>query len=155
TSPQHFISVVARLRPGVSLKELNAELATLGPQVGDAAAPPGAQWSAMALPLTEARVDATVRRSVLVLLGAAGRGLLCACVTVAGLRRARARTRRREIAIRLAIGSSRARLVRQLLMEGLIIAAAAGAAGTLLAGWGVELLDANAPGIGPAFGNDY
>jgi predicted permease len=155
TSPQHFISAVGRLRPGVSLAQANAELASLAARFADVTAPPGAQWSAIALPVTDARVDTTVRRSVLVLLAAAACVLLIACVNVAGLLLARARTRRREIAIRLAIGSSRARLVRQLLMEGLLIAVAAGVAGTLIAFWGVAAFEGNAPGIGPSFGNDY
>ena len=155
TSPQHFISVIGRLRPDVSLAQANAEMASLAVRFADLAAPPGTQWGAIALPVTDARVDATVRRSVLVLLAAAACVLLIACVNVAGLLLARARTRRREIAIRLAIGSSRARLVRQLLAEGLLIAAAAGIAGTVLASWGIAAFESSAPGIGPSFGNDY
>jgi len=155
TSPQHFISVVARLRDGVSVAALNAEMGSLAAQFADASSPADSRWGAIALPIGEARVDATVRRSVLVLLGAAVCVLLIACVNVAALLLARARTRRREIAIRLAIGSSRARLVRQLMAEGTLIAAAAGVAGTALAYWGVTLVERSAPGIGPSFGNDY
>jgi predicted permease len=155
TSPQHFISVVARLRTGARLAEANAELAALGGRLADVDAPADARWSAVAIPLSEARVDTTVRRSVLLLLWAAFCVLLIACVNVAGLLLARARTRRREIAIRLAIGSTRLRLVRQLLIEGLMIASIAGAAGTVLAYWGIALVEGAAPGIGPSFGNDY
>ena len=154
TSPQHFISVVARMKVGVSLTQANAELAAIGPQfVGNARRPAPVERERGAA--ADARVDPTVRQSALVLLAAAVCVLLIACVNVAGLLLARARMRRREIAIRLAIGSGRARLVRQLLAEGLLIAPLAGVCGTLLAWWGVTAVDANAPGIGPAFGNDY
>jgi putative ABC transport system permease protein len=154
TSPQHFISVVARLRDGVSVARANAELAAMSRRVADAT-PTDAKWAAEALPITDARVDATVRRSVLVLFAAAVCVLSIACVNVAALLLARARGRRREIAIRLALGSSRARLVAQLLIEGLLIAVPAGAAGTLLASWGVELFNRTTPGISPSFGNNY
>src|SRR4051812_10140901 len=106
-TPQHFISVVGRLRPGVSATQATAELASMSGRFADAVAPPDGQWSAAALPAKDARVDATLRRSVLMLLGAAVCVLLISCVNVAGLLLARARTRRREIAIRLAMGSSR------------------------------------------------
>jgi predicted permease len=154
-TPQHFISVVGRLRPGVSATQATAELAAMSDRFGDAAAPPDAQWSAVALPAKDARVDATLRRSVLMLLGAAVCVLLIACVNVAGLLLARARTRRREIAIRLAMGSSRGRLVQQLLTEGLLIAALAGICGTVLAAWGVAIFARTSPSIIASFGNDY
>src|SRR5262249_10987117 len=118
-------------------------------------APADAAWSAMAIPVGRARVEPTLRRSVLVLLGASVCVLLISCVNAAGLLLARARTRRREIAIRLAMGSSRARLVRQLLTEGLLMAAIAGAIGTLLAAWGVALFARTSPGLIASFGNDY
>src|SRR5439155_10673954 len=84
TSPQHFISVVARLRPGVGVAQANAELAAMGDQFADDGAPPDALWGAMAIPAGEARVEPTLRRSVLVLLGAAVCVLLISCVNVAG-----------------------------------------------------------------------
>src|SRR6266851_4714521 len=154
-TPQHFISVVGRLRPGVSATQATAELAAMSDRFADAAAPPDAHWSAVALPAKDARVDATLRRSVLMLLGAAVCVLLIACVNVAGLLLARARTRRREIAIRLAMGSSRGRLVQQLLTEGLLIASLAGICGTVLAAWGVAIFARTSPAIIASFGNEY
>ena len=157
-TPQHFISVVARLRPGATLDQANAELAAVGSRFADATPPLDAQpatWSATARAVRDARVDPTLRRSVLVLLAAAGCVLLISCVNVAGLMLARARTRRRELAIRLAIGSTRHRLVQQLLTEGFVIAALAGVCGTLLAVWGVALVERTSPGIIASFGNDY
>jgi putative ABC transport system permease protein len=170
TTPQHFISVVARLRAGVSLAQANAELAAIGSRFADPStssrqAPsigsgqvgsrPGTQWNVAAMPIGEARVDPTLRRSVLVLLAAAGCVLLIACVNVAALMLARARTRRREIAIRLAIGSSRLRLVRGLLVEGLLLAAIAGFCGTVAATWGVALFAKASPAVVASFGNNY
>jgi putative ABC transport system permease protein len=170
TTPQHFISVVARLRAGVSLAQANAELAAIGSRFADPstgsgqAASTGAgqtgsrldtQWSVGAIPIGDARVDPTLRRSVLVLLAAAVVVLLIAGVNVAALMLARARTRRREIAIRLAIGSSPLRLVRGLLVEGLLLAALAGVCGTVAAVWGVELFARASPAVVASFGNNY
>jgi putative ABC transport system permease protein len=158
TTPQHFISVVARLRSGVTLDQANAELAAIGSRFADATPLPNAPqpaWSATARALRDARVDPTLRRSVLVLLAAAACVLLISCVNVAGLMLARARTRRRELAIRLAIGSTRRRLVQQLLTEAFVIAALAGVCGTVLAVWGTALFARMAPETIASGGNDY
>ena len=163
TTPQHFISVVARLRAGVSLARANAELAAIGGSFADLASatsgqgdsPPGTLWSVAAIPMSEARVDPALRRSVVVLLAAACCVLLIACVNVAALLLARARTRRREIAIRLAVGSSRRRLIQALLVEGSLLAAIAGVCGTLLAAWGVKLFAQASPAVVASFVNYY
>src|SRR5262245_27542303 len=155
TTPQHFISVVARLKDGASLKGANAELASLASQFADAVSPPGTVWSAEAVPIGDARVDALVRRSALALLGAAACVLLIACVNVASLLLARARTRQREMAVRLAIGSSRRRLVQQLLTEGLLMAVIAGMCGTIVAAWGVQAFAQLAPEVIPTGRNNY
>jgi putative ABC transport system permease protein len=145
TTPQNFISVVARLKEGVSLQQASAELAAIGPRfVGNGSAP-GTVWGASAVPMREARVDPTLRQSALVLLAAAACVLVIACVNVASLLLARARVRRREIAVRLAIGSGRRRLVQLLLTEGLVMAAVAGVCGTVLAWWGVGVFARTAP----------
>lgn len=70
TSPQHFVSVVARLKAGVTLEHANAELHGIGGRLADEPRRPDAVWSAVALPATEARVDSTARRSVLLLFSA-------------------------------------------------------------------------------------
>jgi len=155
TTPQNFISVVARLKGDVTVLQANVELAAIGSQfIGNGSAP-DIVWSAAAVPLREARVDPTLRQSALVLLAAAACVLLVACVNVAGLLLARARVRRREIAIRLAIGSSRRVLVQQLLTEGLVMAAIAGVCGTLLAWWGVGVFARAAPTAIASGRNNY
>jgi putative ABC transport system permease protein len=156
TTPQHFINVIGRLRTGTSVTQGSAELAAIAPHVivaeTDLTAEP-ATWGAMMRSLGDARIDPTVRRSSLLLLAAAVCVLLIACVNVASVQLARARTRRREIAVRLAIGSSRIRIVRQLLTESLLLAAIGGALGTLLAVWGSGVV--SLPAVAPSPRNDY
>jgi putative ABC transport system permease protein len=157
TSPQHFINLVARLRPDVTLAQARAELGSVGPRIPRETAPdaPPAVWSATAQPLGDARIDAVQRRSLLLVLGGGGCVLLVTCVNVAMLLLTRARTRRGEMAIRLALGASRARLARQLLTESAAIAAAGGALGIVFASWGVAWLRGAAPEILASAQNNY
>jgi predicted permease len=155
TTPQNFISAVARLKDGLSLQQASAEMAAIGARFTGNGLAPDTVWGAAAVPLQDARVDPILRQSALVLLAAAACVLLIACVNVASLLLARARVRRREIAVHLAIGSGQRRLVQQLLTEGLVMAAIAGVCGTLLAWWGVGVFARTAPDVIASGRNNY
>lgn len=142
TTPQHFISLVGRLAPGVTLDQANAELAILGPALPreiDPAAEP-ATWSASARRLDEARVDATEARSTRLLLAAVGGVLLVTCLNVTTLFLMRARLRRREVAVRLALGAGRGHVIREWLTDTGVIVVAAAAIGLPLAALGIAWL---------------
>jgi putative ABC transport system permease protein len=145
TTPQHFVSLIGRLKRGVDLARANAELAVIGPRFADAGSPATTTWGVEAVSMSVARGDPAARRSMLLLLAAALCVLLVASVNVASVLLARTSARRQEMAIRLALGSSRARLVRQLLTEGLVMAAVAGAAGAAPAVWGTTIYARTVP----------
>jgi len=136
--------VFGRLKPGFSRQQAQAELETIAQRVPMDREPDGRALVAEVLPLKELLVG-DIRESLLVFAGAVAFVLLIACANVANLFLARAAHRGKEIGLRSALGAGRWRLVRQLLVESAIVSLAGGAAGILLANWGVPALMALAP----------
>jgi predicted permease len=142
----HQFEVVARLTSGTTPAAAKTDIVNVG-RVVNATYPDegGDTWRAVGYTLDELRVDPMVGRSVIVLAVAVSMLLLIACVNVANLMVARAAARRRELAVRLAIGAGRGRLVRQLLTESAMLSIAGAIAGLALAALAVRALSAIAP----------
>ena len=139
-----YFGVMARLAPGATLADTNRQIAALGERLAREFPDSNKGESFHVRPLAESLV-VDVRTGLLVLLGAVGCVLLIACANVAGLMLARSLSRRRELAVRASLGASTWRLARQLIVESLLLACVGGAAGLMLAGWGVDVLLAVAP----------
>jgi putative ABC transport system permease protein len=135
----HYLKVLGRLRPGASIAEASAEMAAITAQL-EKEHPKSNEGTGAAVFQLHAEIVGGVRKPLLIFLGAVAFILLIACTNVANLMLARAAARQREIAVRVALGASRWRIVRQMLIESVVLGLAGGAAGMLLALWGIELL---------------
>jgi putative ABC transport system permease protein len=137
-------SVIARLRPGVSTDAANAEMAALAAQTARENVRMNAGWSASAVPLLDQTVG-SVRPILLILFAAVGLVLLLACANVANLLMMRSAGRVREFGVRLALGASRSRIVRQLLIESLLLALCGGLLGVAIGGIAIQILKTSLP----------
>jgi len=135
----HFIEGIARLKSGVSTQQASADMNAIMRQLAHDHPGNDEGWKVLIIPLYSEVVGST-RRMLLVLFGAVGIVLLIACANAANLLLARASARHREIAVRLAMGAPRLRVLRQLLTESLVISIAGGALGLALAYGGVRAL---------------
>jgi putative ABC transport system permease protein len=145
----HSYLLIARRRPGVTAEQADAAAHVLGAQAEAAFANAAAheQGSATAVPLDDERIDPLLRRAALVLVGAVGLVLLIACVNLASLTLARGLARQRQISIRLALGASRLRIVRQLLAESLLLSFSGTVAGALVAYGAIRAVSAAMPDL--------
>jgi predicted permease len=147
----HYLNVYGRLKPGVTLDQARGDMDRVAAQLSREYPASNQEHGAHVIMLRE-QLQGPVRGGLLTLLGAVAFVLLIGCVNVANLLLARAAARRREIAIRAAVGAGRSRIIGQALTESVILALLGGLAAILVAKWGIELLRYVAPGDVPVLG---
>jgi putative ABC transport system permease protein len=135
----HYLRVFARMKPGVTLAAASREMSALAAQLAREHPDENTNIGAFAVSLRDQLVG-DLRLGLLVLLGGVGCVLLIACANLAGLLLARSMERRRELAVRVALGAGRARLIVSAMLESLLLAFAGGALGLLLAVWALPAL---------------
>ena len=146
----HSFFVVARLKEDVAPEQAHAEMEIVGRRIDEAFPTTNASlqgWGATARTFDELRADPRLKNSILLLLGAGGVVLLISCVNLANLLLARGSSRRREMAIRAALGSGRTHLIRQLMVESLVLATGGATLGLMLGFIGVEAVRSLGPGV--------
>ncbi len=139
-----YLDVIARLKPNVTIATAQTEMATI--QAALNRQYPENRPKGISLVAEADAVVGEMRQGLFILLGAVGLVLLIACANLLNLLLARATVRRKEISVRTALGATRWMIVRQLLTESMLLAAAGAAAGIGLATWGIKFLTALAPG---------
>ena len=149
----HFLSVYARLKPGRTVAQARAEMDGIGQRLEKEFPDTNRGHGAFVTPMHDQFVQ-PVRTGLLLLLGAVAFVLLIACVNIANLLLARAASRTREMAVRAAVGASRARLLGQALTESVMLALLGGTAGVLVARWSIGLLPLLVPTDAPVLGID-
>ena len=146
-----YEAALARLRPGVTAAQAQGAMEGLAERIAREHPEFGSYTQVRVTPALE-RLVRPVRPALLLLFGAVGLVLLIGCVNVANLLLARATVRRREVAVRLALGAGRARVAQLLLCESLLLCLVGGVLGVLMAAWGVDALLAFAPPDVPRLG---
>ena len=163
TQPRfYWAEVIGRLKPEVTQEQAQGEMNLLYEHIEKLfpgptrSRPSGSGKETFALvPLKDASVDPAIRSSFLILLAAVGFVLLIACANTASLLLARAVARRKEFAVRLALGASRRRIISQLLTESMLLSMMGGGLGVLIAMWGVDLLKTFKPSDSAQFWTAY
>ncbi len=145
---RRFLSLIGRLKPGVTLEQAQADMTAIARRLEEQFPDADEGWTVVLKSLHE-QVVGNIRPTLLILLGAVGFVLLIVCANVANLLIARAMARTKEIATRIALGASRARLIQQLLTESLLLALLGGVPGIMFADLGVRLLVSVSPGSIP------
>ena len=142
---ERSLEVPARLKPGVTLAQARAEMAAIATRLENSDGEFDKGWHTAIFPFSVEDANPSVHQALYVLMGAVGFLLLIACANLANLALARAALRSREIAVRLALGATRARIVSQLASEALVLSLAGAALGLVLAQWAIRLMVALKP----------
>jgi putative ABC transport system permease protein len=140
----HWMDVIGRLRPGATLEQARAEARTVGDALAAQYPETNRDESLTVMTYTE-RLVREIRPMLVLLMLAVGFVLAIACANVANLTLARASTRLRELGVRMALGAGRARVVRQMLTESVLLSVLGGVGGIVVAHWGLRLTLANIP----------
>ncbi len=141
----HELAVVARLRAGSTADEAQAEMRTIAHRLSDAYPNTNRDWSVRVMPLAVFEVGDYTRQYMFLSFGALAFVLLIACANVANLQLARVTSRQKEVALRMALGANRWRIVRQFLVESILLALAGASVGLLVASWEIHFILAYMP----------